>query len=105
MPSEWYENGAFVALQALAKGKVIVASNIAGLAEIIQNGETGFLAEPGNPDSFANAISCALQLSEEEYREMSNTIVEYARKRCDAKQYVQNLLELYESLINKRNER
>lgn len=105
VPSEWYENGAFVALQALAKGKVIVASNIAGLAEIIQNGETGFLAESGNPDSFANAISCALQLSEEEYREMSKTIVEYARKRCDAKQYVQNLLELYESLINKRNER
>ncbi len=24
VPSEWYENGAFVALQALAKGKIVL---------------------------------------------------------------------------------
>ena len=99
VPSEWYENGAFVALQALAKGKIVVASDIAGLSEIIQDGKTGFFAEPGNSDSFAVAIQRALDLSDDEYKKMSRNIVEYAKKRCDAKQYVEKLCNIYNKLI------
>lgn len=99
VPSEWYENGAFVALQALAKGKIVVASDIAGLSEIIQDGKTGFLAEPGNADSFAKAIGKVLCMSDEEYKKMSVHIVEYARKRCDYQSYVNKLISLYSKLI------
>lgn len=99
VPSEWYENGAFVALQAMAKGKIVVASNIAGLAEIIQDGETGYLAEPGNPKSFAEAICRALSLSEEERITMSKHIVEYIERRCDAENYINELTRKYEELI------
>lgn len=102
VPSEWYENGAFVALQALAKGKVVVASDIAGLSEIVQDGKTGFLAEPGNARSFAKSMKKALSLSDEAYIEMSKDIVEYAKKRCDAGKYVQKLLGVYEKLIAKK---
>ena len=98
VPSEWYENGAFVALQALAKGKIVVASDIAGLSEIVQDGETGYLAEPGNPDSFAIAIQKALNLTETEYRNMSARIVAYAKKRCDAENYIEKLCKIYEEL-------
>lgn len=105
VPSEWYENGAFVALQALAKGKIVVASNIAGLSEIIQDGETGYLAEPGNPDSFVEAINKALELTDKEYCEMSKRIVEYAKRRCDAKQYIQKLCGVYKRLIDRKNEK
>ena len=100
VPSEWYENGAFVALQALAKGKIVVASNIAGLSEIIQDGDTGYLAEQGNADSFAIAIQKALNMPDEEYRRMSNHIVDYARKRCDAKAYIERLVGEYTRLID-----
>ncbi len=104
VPSEWYENGAFVALQALAKGKIVVASDIAGLSEIVQDGETGYLAEPGNPDSFAIAIQRVLDMSENQYEKMSKNIVEYAKKRCDATTYVSELLIIYSKLISqKRN--
>lgn len=105
VPSEWYENGAFVALQALAKGKIVIASDIAGLSEIIQNGKTGFLAEPGNPKSFARAIEKVNSLSKEDYENMSNHVVEYAKKRCDVKAYVTELVKLYEELISKHGER
>lgn len=103
VPSEWYENGAFVALQALAKGKIVVASNIAGLSEIIQDGETGYLAEAGNVNSFAEAINKALKLSETEYNAMSEHIVEYAKKRCDSKKYIENLVCLYKHLMENQN--
>ena len=102
VPSEWYENGAFVALQAMAKGKIIVASDIAGLSEIVQDGETGYLAEPGNPDSFVVAIQKALNLTENEYRNMSEHIVAYAKKRCDAESYIEKLCKIYEKLIKEK---
>ena len=102
VPSEWYENGAFVALQALAKGKIVIASNIAGLAEIVQDRETGFLAEPGNPESFATAIDRALSLTNDQYCEMSEHIVEYAKNRCDAYKYVNKLSIVYQTLIDDR---
>ena len=105
VPSEWYENGAFVALQALAKGKIVVASDIAGLSEIIQDGQTGFLAEPGNSESFASAILTALSLSDEAYKKMSQNVVAYAKNRCDAKNYIDHLVTLYKSLISKRGQR
>lgn len=105
VPSEWYENGAFVALQALAKGKIVIASDIAGLSELVQDGETGFLAEPGNPESFARAIEKVNSLSKENYENMSNHVVEYAKKRCDVKVYVTELVKLYEELISKHGER
>lgn len=101
VPSEWYENGAFVALQALAKGKIVVASDIAGLSEIIQDGETGFLAEPGNPDSFAITIQKVLEMPGEELRRMSENVVEYIKERCSAKIYIDNLLKIYSQLIDK----
>lgn len=102
VPSEWYENGAFVALQALAKGKIVVASNIAGLSEIIQDGVTGFLAEPGNPDSFATAIQKVLELSADEYKTMSENIVVYAKQRCDVNNYIKQLTNIYSSLIQNK---
>lgn len=103
VPSEWYENGAFVALQALAKGKIVIASDIAGLSEIIQDGDTGFLAEPGNPDGFASAIQKALLLSEDEYKKMSEHIVEYAKVRCNASKYIDDLVNIYSTLISKKD--
>lgn len=102
VPSEWYENGAFVALQALAKGKIVVASDIAGLSEIIQDGKTGYLAKPGDSDSFACAIQKALSLSDVEYKKMSEKIVLYAKKRCDARAYIKRLTAIYEYLIKKQ---
>ena len=104
VPSEWYENGAFVALQALAKGKIVIASNIAGLAEIIQDGETGFLAEPGNPKSFAEVVEKALNMTESEYLKMSEKIVNYAKQRCDAQKYIFQLTNYYAKLISMKNQ-
>ena len=105
VPSEWYENGAFVALQALAKGKIVVASDIAGLSEIIQDGESGFFAKAGNPQSFADAIYKAISLNEKVYIEMSECIVKYAQKRCDATRYIDKLEHIYENLIKKKKDR
>lgn len=48
VPSEWYENCSMVVLESMALGKPVIGSNIGGIPEQIDDGETGFLFEMGN---------------------------------------------------------
>ena len=47
------DTGAGVALEAMAAGRPLVASRWLGLAEIVVDGETGFLVEPGDKVALA----------------------------------------------------
>jgi glycosyltransferase involved in cell wall biosynthesis len=48
IPSLWYENMPLSLLEALSLGKLVIASNIGGIPEIIKDGENGLLFKPGN---------------------------------------------------------
>lgn len=48
-------------LEALALGKAVVASKVGGLREIIEDGENGFLVDPGDVQGLAEKISRLLR--------------------------------------------
>lgn len=52
-----YEPFGIVALEGMAAGVPVVASNVGGLAEIIEHDRTGFLAYRENPDSIAWGVN------------------------------------------------
>jgi glycosyltransferase involved in cell wall biosynthesis len=56
-PSECYENMSQVLVEALSMGLPIVASRIGGVPEIIEDGVSGVLFEPGNADALKRALS------------------------------------------------
>jgi glycosyltransferase involved in cell wall biosynthesis len=45
-----------VVLEAGAAGTPVVASNVGGVPEILRDGETGMLVDPGRPDAIAKAV-------------------------------------------------
>lgn len=49
-----------VVLEALALGKPVVATRVGGIPEIIEDGETGLLVMPRDPESLADAILAVL---------------------------------------------
>ena len=57
------ESLSLVMLEAMALGRVIVSSNIGGICEVVNDGENGFIVEPGSATSLAGGILRALGAS------------------------------------------
>ncbi|MCP4716491.1 MAG: glycosyltransferase, partial [Deltaproteobacteria bacterium] len=55
LPSLW-EGMPNVVLEAMAEAKPVIASRIPGLDEVVVDGRTGLLVEPGDADGFAEAM-------------------------------------------------
>jgi glycosyltransferase involved in cell wall biosynthesis len=71
-----FEGFGIAAVEAMAAAVPVVASRVPGLDEVVVDGETGLLVSPGNPQSFAEAITVML-------RENSNDFAEQGRERAE----------------------
>ena len=56
VPSVWSEPFGLVALEAMSAGRPVIASRSGGLIDIVADGETGFLVQPGDPLALQQAI-------------------------------------------------
>lgn len=61
MPSRWAEPFGLVGLEAMAYGKPIVAFDVGGIPEWLEDGRTGLLAPAGDTEAFAERIDRLLQ--------------------------------------------
>ncbi len=56
MPSIWFDTFPNVLIEAMAHAKPVIASRIAGLPEIVDDGVSGLLFEPGNAEDLAQKV-------------------------------------------------
>lgn len=102
LPSEWYENGPYTILEALASGKPAIVSRYGGLPEIVDDGVTGFICEPNNPESLCECLKKMNLLSENDYKNMSAAALKKAETECDCEKYYEKLIDCYENLIKNK---
>ena len=57
-----------VILEAMSWGVPVVASNTAGIPDIVRHGETGYLCEPGDINKIAAYVGCLLEDDELHYK-------------------------------------
>lgn len=96
MPSRW-ESLANACLEAMALGRVVVATTGSGFSEVITNGVDGYLVPPGDADSLAQTVSLALADMTELTR-----MGEAARRRAqhyDLDAMVDRLLGVYDEVL------
>jgi glycosyltransferase involved in cell wall biosynthesis len=87
-------------IQAMACGKPVVGSRINGIPEVIVDGETGFLVDPGNPVPLAEKVAYLLS-NEEKSRAMGAAGRRRAEEKFDQDRLVRELEEIYHEVITK----
>lgn len=90
VPSLWYENTPLVLYSSQAARCPVVASNLPGLAEVIQDNENGLLFESGNSSDLARQLFCLI--NEEG---LLQRLSAQARTPKSTEKYVNELLTLW----------
>ena len=97
VPSLW-EGMPNVVLEAMAAGRPVVASRIAGMDEVVVAGETGLLCNPGDPHALADAI---LKLIKDTslMKRMGRAGYELVRQRFQISTMVEQTVQHYQKLL------
>ena len=72
-------------LEAMAVGKPIITTNVAGCRDLVENGENGLLCEPKNSVSLAVAIETICNLDVQKLAQMGNKSREMVLNTYDEK--------------------
>ena len=99
------ENMPFSIIEAFAAGTPVVGTRIGGIPELVFEGDTGFLAEPDDEESLAEAIlrGAALCGDVGAYRIMQSRCRTFVLENCDQSRYMERLVSLYRKLIKLRS--
>jgi D-inositol-3-phosphate glycosyltransferase len=96
MPSH-YESFGMVALEAMACGTPVIASEVGGLAYLVRDGETGFTIPDQEPEALCEKISWLLN-DRDLHATMSQRAVEYAQDYAWEKIATQ-IVSVYQGLL------
>ena len=103
LPSEWYENGPYSAMETMALGKPRIVSDNGGLPELVEDGKNGYVyhAKDG-ADGLADCIRKMYELTENEYKAMAQNSVDKAKRMFDPEKYVDAIEKYYEETGRQR---
>ncbi len=100
-PSVCYENNPLSILEAHSMGVPVVTMNYGGMAELVEDGKTGALAESPTPEALARAVRKCLE--DAAYYKTLKTNCEAMRESImDVRAYSSILLSQYKALTDKR---
>lgn len=93
--SLWYENMPYAVVEAMAAGKVVIASRMGGISEWIRDGENGFLFNAGDENDLAKRMLDASRTDANHIgfaARMATTCLQEER-------YLERILPLYDKTI------
>jgi glycosyltransferase involved in cell wall biosynthesis len=98
-PSTWYEGFPMTIVEAFASGLPVIASRLGSMAEIVADGKTGLLFEPGNAEDLAAKIQWATEHTAEMRRMGLAARQEYEQKYTPERNY-EMLMNIYRQAID-----
>ncbi|HSM81222.1 MAG TPA: glycosyltransferase [Nodosilinea sp.] len=84
-----------VIMEALALGRPVISTAIAGIPELVETGVNGWLVVPGSVDSLVTAMEAALHSAPAQLSEMGRRGAERVARDHDARREAQTLARLF----------
>jgi len=101
--SSYSESFPYVLLEGSLMKKATVSTAVGGIVDLIHEGETGFLAEAGNPKELAKKI--LMFINDENLRErLGNNIYNYAKENFSKESMKHRHIEIYNDVINRQKQ-
>ena len=97
LPSLYKEGLPNVLLEAMSMGLPVISSRMAGVPEIVFDGETGYMTEPGDVEAFADAV-VKLWSDKDAYKRMGENARNLMKTKFDKKNQFGEFLEFFRSL-------
>jgi glycosyltransferase involved in cell wall biosynthesis len=98
LPSVCYENCPMAVLEAGAAGAAVIASRIGGIPELVCDGETGILVDPGDARQLAASID-ALAVDGERAVRLGQAAYARVAERHAPDRYASSVVDLYRSIM------
>ena len=89
-------------VEAFAAGTPVIGTNIGGIPELVDEGKTGFICEPGGVQSMADAISRGANafLDRSAYSRLQSNCRSYVMENCSREKFMSDLVNLYKESID-----
>jgi glycosyltransferase involved in cell wall biosynthesis len=97
-PAEWYEGFPLTIAEAFATGLPVVASRLGAMAELVEDGRTGLLFNPGDPVDLAAKVAWAAD-HPNELAEMGRRARQEFNAKYTAERNYQYLCHIYQQVI------
>jgi len=102
MPSLWYEMFPLTIREAFACGKAVLASNLGSMAELVTDGKSGRLFNPGDPEDLVQKARWMIENEEEVIEMGKNARAEFEAKYTAERNY-EILMGIYQKAIGLQN--
>jgi glycosyltransferase involved in cell wall biosynthesis len=102
VPSICFENNPLTIIEAYANGKPVIGSNVGGIPEVINDGDTGFLFEMGSVNDLSEKIKKAESINDQEYYRLSMNARKFADDHFSEESHYNSLLSIYGELIKSK---
>jgi len=99
VPSIWHEPWPYVVVEAIIRGRLVIASRVGGIPEQVEGCKSASLCEPGNPEQLAKALELVGSLNREEIAELGLQCKEKFSKRFDNETSIRRFISICEKLI------
>lgn len=96
----WWENMPMVCIEAMLSGAVVIGSNSGGMSEIIEDGKSGFLMTPRNPQVLADKIKEVCMLPLEAKEKVRAEAHERIMLNFDMKVIIPQMVDYYQMVID-----
>jgi len=95
LASEWYENAPLSILEGYALGRPVIGARIAGIPELVREGETGLVFEMGNAEALAAAMTRLAELPDAQVAGMGRAGRRWVEESFGPAHYAQRMSDLY----------